>query len=145
MKEPETGTASSPILWGTHEDQAAHLLQICRGPRSRQYMLFSWCSSLWKPHGPDLFTLCRSSCGVLDLSGSLTLYQDFLNYAYFRLWVAASISISCWMKPLMKTVLLGSCLQAYQSIINSVRGCFSPMGWVSSWACHWTYYRENKF
>jgi hypothetical protein len=32
-----------------------------------------------------------------------------------------------------ETVMLGSCLQAQQSITNSVRGCLSHEGWVSSW------------
>ena len=36
-----------------------------------------------------------------------------------------------------RTVMLGSCLQAQQSIINSVRDWCLPMGWVSSWAGHW--------
>ena len=39
--------------------------------------------------------------------------------------------------------MLGSCLQAQQSIINSVRGWFSPLGWVSSWASHsWLFPRS---
>jgi hypothetical protein len=38
-----------------------------------------------------------------------------------------------------KTLMLGSSLQAYKSIINSVRVWYSPMGWVSSWASHWPY------
>jgi hypothetical protein len=33
--------------------------------------------------------------------------------------------------------MLCSCLQAEQSIINSVRGWLSPTEWVSSWASHW--------
>ena len=33
--------------------------------------------------------------------------------------------------------MLGSCLQAKQTIINSVRGWLPTMGWVSSWASHW--------
>ena len=33
--------------------------------------------------------------------------------------------------------MLGSCLQAQQSIINSIRGWLSHMEWVSSWGSHW--------
>ena len=35
-----------------------------------------------------------------------------------------------------KTVMLGSCLQAQQSIINSVRGWCLPMEWNSIWGSH---------
>jgi hypothetical protein len=36
-------------------------------------------------------------------------------------------------KVSQKTVMLGLCLQALQSIINRIMGWLSPMGWVSSW------------
>jgi hypothetical protein len=33
-----------------------------------------------------------------------------------------------------RTEMLGSCLQASQSIINNVKDWCLPMGWVSNWA-----------
>ena len=36
-----------------------------------------------------------------------------------------------------KATMLESCLQAYQSIISSVRDWSLPMEWVSSWADYW--------
>ena len=37
------------------------------------------------------------------------------------LWVSASVSICCWMRLATRQVMLTSCLQALQSIIDSVR------------------------
>jgi hypothetical protein len=36
-----------------------------------------------------------------------------------------------------EAVILGSCLQSQQSMINSVRDWLSPVPWVSSWPSHW--------
>lgn len=36
-----------------------------------------------------------------------------------------------------ETAVLGSCLQAQPSVINSVKGWLSPMGWGSDWGSHW--------
>lgn len=37
----------------------------------------------------------------------------------------------------LRIVMLGSCLQALQSIINNVRNWCLPMGKVSSWSSYW--------
>ena len=34
--------------------------------------------------------------------------------------------------------MLGSCLQPYHSISNSVRVLGAPLGWIPIWACLWT-------
>jgi hypothetical protein len=49
-----------------HEDQAAHLLQLCRGHRFSPCMLSGWCSSLYESPWSQTSWLCRSSSGVLD-------------------------------------------------------------------------------
>jgi hypothetical protein len=48
---------SSPLqfLGNLHEEQAAHLLQMCSGPRSNPWMLLV--RSLWGPMDPDEMTL----------------------------------------------------------------------------------------
>ena len=51
------------------------------------------------------------------------------------LWVSASVSISCWVKPLWWQLhSLGSCLQVRQNIINRVRDRLPLMAWISACA-----------
>lgn len=53
------------LLGNPPEDQAVHLLHMCRGPISISGMLFVWWFSLCE--SMDLgYLLCKSSCGVLD-------------------------------------------------------------------------------
>ena len=56
------------LLGDPHEDQAAHLLQMCRGPRSSPCMLFDWWFSLCEPLWAQVRSLCRTSCTVFDPS-----------------------------------------------------------------------------
>jgi hypothetical protein len=47
-------------------------------------------------------------------------------------------------KVFLLTVMLGSCLQEWQNIINSVRGGLSLMSWVTSWASLWLILFSNS-
>lgn len=63
------------LLEDPHEEQAAHLPQMCREPRSSHRMLLGWWFSLWEPPPPppwaQVSRLCRFYCGVLDPSSSI--------------------------------------------------------------------------
>lgn len=63
---------------------------------------------------------CRFSCGVLDPFGSL-IPESSTRYPKLRLMFLDDTS--------QETVILGSCLQAQQSIVNSARGWLSHLGW----------------
>jgi hypothetical protein len=54
------------LLEDPHEDQGAHLLCMCRGPRSSPSMFFSCCSSLCEPPWAQVHCLYRCSSGVFD-------------------------------------------------------------------------------
>jgi hypothetical protein len=95
------------LLGNLHEDQATYLLQVCKGPRSSLCMLFGWCFSLCEhPHGPRLV----DSVGLLSCPWSLQVTQShpLLFHKTSQappdvwLWVSASVSIRCWMKPLRR-------------------------------------------
>ena len=68
-----------------YEEQAAHLLHMCRGPWPIPCMLFDWWFSLCEPPWAQVSLLCRSSCGVLDPPAPsillLTLTQVSLSSA----------------------------------------------------------------
>ena len=94
-----------------------------------------------RPHGPRLV----DSVGFLVVSlpappgsfVSLALPQVFLGSARglpVGLCICHRLLLG---EASQETVMLGSCLQAEQSIINSVRAWLSHMGWVSSWGSHW--------
>jgi hypothetical protein len=59
------------LLGAPHENQAAHLLQICRGPRSSPSMFPGYWPSVCEPSWAQIGWICRSSYCVLDPSGSL--------------------------------------------------------------------------
>lgn len=90
-------------------------------------------------HGPRLV----DSVGLLvmlltPLTHSVlspTLSQDASNSAWC-LAVCVCICLHQLKSEASLKVLLGFRVKAGQSI-NSVRGCLSPMGRVSSWASHW--------
>ena len=57
-------------LWGdSHEDQAAHLLQMCRESRFSPWIIFSWQFNLSEPPWLKFVDLVGFSCDVLDPSG----------------------------------------------------------------------------
>lgn len=64
------------LLWDSHEDQAVHLLHMCRGLEARcsQCSLFGWWLSLWDSSVVQVSWLCWFSCGVSVLFGSLNLF-----------------------------------------------------------------------
>ena len=53
------------------------------------------------------------------------------------LWVSASVSVSCQMKPLRRQLSQAPVCKHTRVILSSDKGWPSPMGWVSSWARHW--------
>ena len=65
---------------------------------------------------------------------SLSLPQDSLHSGVGVLYICFHQLLD---EASQMTVMLGSCMQAYQSINNSVRGWLSAMEWVSSWVSHW--------
>ena len=93
------------------------------------------------PHGPRLLDplglLVVSLTSLAPSILPLFLPQDSLS-SILCLTVGLCI---CFYELLdetsPKTVMLGSCLQVWQSITNNVRGWFFLIGWVSSWDSHW--------
>jgi hypothetical protein len=65
------GNRQSPFYFTSrpHEDQTAHLLQMCKGSRSSSSMLGGWWPSLCELPWSQVSWRCMSSCGVLDTSG----------------------------------------------------------------------------
>lgn len=59
------------------------------------------------------------------------------------LWFSASVSISCWLKPLM-ALTLGSCLQVQQTIINSNSSGLPLKAQVSRQASYWLAFPLNS-
>ena len=47
------------------------LLHMCRGPKSRSYMVLGWWSNLWEPPRVQISWHCWLSCWVPILAGSL--------------------------------------------------------------------------
>jgi hypothetical protein len=58
------------LLGDPYEDQAAYLLHMRRGPGSIPCMLSGWWFGLHKPFRAQVHCRCRSSCDILNLSGS---------------------------------------------------------------------------
>ena len=48
------------------------------------------------------------------------------------------LSQSASVRASQRTAMLGSCLQIWHSISNSVRNWCPPMGWIQIWAGHWS-------
>jgi hypothetical protein len=84
------------LLGNPYEDQAAHLLQICRGPGSSPCMLFDWWFSLCEPHGPMLLDSIgllvmfliirynRKNRDFLLVSGQLDIFTS--QYSVINMW-----------------------------------------------------------
>lgn len=120
------------LLGDPLDDQAAYLLNICRGYRSSPYIFFSWwfsfCEGLM---GPDylpligLFVVC-----LISLAASILLPDTFPRFSELSLMFGCGSAAR-------KSISEDSCLQAYHSINNSVRSRLSPMGWVPISAICW--------
>lgn len=93
------------LLGVSHEDQAAHLLQMCRGSLGPAPACYppppGWWPRLCEPTWSQVSWLCGFSCGVL----TPLLLAHFYPLLFHKappdvwLWVFASASIHCWMKP----------------------------------------------
>lgn len=57
---------STLIVRGPNEEQTAHQLHLCRGPRGSLCMLFGWWTNLCVPPLVQVSLLCRSSCDGFD-------------------------------------------------------------------------------
>jgi hypothetical protein len=101
-----------------------------RGSRSSHFTLLGWWFSLWESPWSQVSWLCRSSSGVLDTSGSLRHWSST--------WCFSAALCICSHALLdevsQETIMLRSCLQAYQVFNDSVRSWLAYMGCVSS---HW--------
>jgi hypothetical protein len=107
----------SSSCWGDPlEDQAVHLLHMCRGPR------YSWCTlcglwfSLCTPSLVEISRLCWSSCGVPISTRALNPSLNFsMRLPWFVQYLAGGFCI-CYCQLLVgasqRTVMQFCCLQA---------------------------------
>jgi hypothetical protein len=104
---------------------------------------FIWWSSLCEPPWAQVSWLCRSSCGLLDPSGSLKPIPQFSTRLPKHHLICGCMSlnlfpcISGWILSEDRYARLLSVSTAELSIIYSVRDCLSYLGFVPSWANHW--------
>ena len=115
-------------------------LYMCRRPRSNLCILFGWWFSLCEPLWAQVSWPCRSSCGILDHSGSHfpfpILPQDTPGSAYC---LAVSLCI-CSHKLLGKASLMKTGLGTG---LMSIAGyhcesyCCYVLFRTSVWFCHW--------
>lgn len=100
------------LLGDLYEGQVAHLLHTCSGSRFSYCMLFGWQLSLCEPSWFQVSQHCQSPCGFPDLSKLInsipnstpTLPQHSLALPNYCLWVSASASICCQIKPLRRSL-----------------------------------------
>ena len=107
------------MLGDPHEDQAAHLLQMCREPR-----LVS--QSLCTPTGPSRLTPQVFPVSLTPLACSLlpTALMPELRPPDVWLWVSLHPFHPLLDEASQKTVMRGSCLQAQQRIIMNIGAIF---------------------
>jgi hypothetical protein len=92
------------LLGDLHEDQTIQLWHMCRGPSSILCMLSGWsftfCEALWA----QVSWFCRFSYIVSLISLAPSPHPFFHRNPQALpnvwLWVSASVSSSCWVKPL---------------------------------------------
>lgn len=108
------------LLEDPHEEQAAHLPQMCREPRSSHRMLLGWWFSLWEPPHPRHGLRLVDSVGFIvvsltPLAPSILSPHHFTRNPKLRLMFDCGLCI-CFHQLLdeasQETVMLGSYLQA---------------------------------
>lgn len=100
----ESETASAPTVKSPTRNQATQLKHICRGPRLIPCSFPSCWLSLWELLWAYISWFCGFSYGILDPSDSYSPFS-FSSAGFPELCImfdcrSASVSISCWMKPL---------------------------------------------
>jgi hypothetical protein len=127
------------FLGDLHEDQARHLLQMCRVPGCSPCIPSGWWPCLYGPRLVDVVSLIVVSlsspaCPIL----SFTLPHHFLSSAWC---LAVGLCISLKLLPdetsQQDIVILDSCPQVYQNIINNIGDWLSHREWISSWGSGW--------
>jgi hypothetical protein len=116
----------------SHMKTKLHICYICvQGLGLSHIMLTVGSSVSVSPHGPSklilyFFLWCPSPQWLLQ--SFLPLF-DKIPWVLPNgwVWLSESVSIGCWVKLLKMTVILGSCLQVQENIINSIRGGLSLM------------------
>jgi hypothetical protein len=111
-------------------------------------MFFGWWFSLCDFHGLRLINSAGLLCGVLDSSVSPNPPHSHSSARlpssaqYLGLYICFHQLLN---EDSQKTVMLGSCLQAQQSIINSINRLFGslPHGIGLGWASHWLAFPTN--
>ena len=121
-------------------------LKMCRDHRFSPGIHFGWWSSFYVYPNVQVSCLCRTSCGVLDLAGSLisiTLCSTRFPECCIIFDSGESTSVSIrWMNGwrllpfIQETAVLGLSLLPQESIINLVIVWVFPKTWVSSWSSH---------
>lgn len=101
-------------------------------------MLSSWWFSLCEPY--ELRLVYCAELLVLDGPGFLnpSLYSSKRLPELYPLFACGCLYFHQLLNEASrKIIMLDFCLQAQQSIVNSVKGWLFPMGQVSSWVSHW--------
>jgi hypothetical protein len=92
------------LLEVPHEDQAVHLLHMCRGTR----LVPAWClvggSVSVSPYVPRIVDFVGVFCGGLNLSGTFNpSFPSSRRFHELHLMFGCQsllVSISCWVRPL---------------------------------------------